>query len=653
LGGGLSANNNGRKGPHNNGNMNKNRRQSVDLRSHSNPRPPRGRASMIPRVGRENILPTTPASTAKDRKRRVSSVMKSGRRRSHAPGDNRQSLIPNNTQAIADPRPISNKAYQNECIQDLLAFLVKIGYDHPISQKSLTRPSGKDFTNIVTFMLRRVDPNFQDGTLKIEDEIAMNFKAMGYPFAVSKTALVAAGSPHTWPTLLAALTWLMKRLQCMEQLVQDEEKSQNGNFESVEDLETKTDQFFFSYLGASYMAFLKGDEKLREELEMGLADRLECDDNILMQEIERMTDQNAAIVEKMNTLSMGDKDLEDLLTKRDNYATDLEQFHDLINQMDQHVTKLKQKKNDQSEELEETTIKLASIESKVKMLQENINNQELSLEDIQKMKNERKGVEEAIERAYMLRDQRRSALWEIESEVDACWSNVEGFVSDYNSNVGDLKTLPSILSVGVEMTAVIDKDATLDPNPSKLLGVDLPGTIKSTLKTCYEDCSTMLSDSKWKYQEALDKLEQSEGLFTEALERNRIIENRIDKCEGTIEAEREAQEAKLSVRMKELESIETKVTALRDPTALEEQMANFEQQCTELEALRQQHEEDSVKRKAEVCEEVDRAISAIEEYDEFCREKVSEVQKYREDVRSTYGTLKIPSILETEKPEEN
>ena len=56
------------------------------------------------------------------------------------------------------------------------------------------------------------------------------------------------------------------------------------------------------------MAFLKGDEKLREELEMGLADRLESDDNILMQEIEQMTDQNAGIVEKMNNLSVGEKE---------------------------------------------------------------------------------------------------------------------------------------------------------------------------------------------------------------------------------------------------------------------------------------------------------------------------------------------------------
>lgn len=336
--------------------------------------------------------------------------------------------------------------------------------------------------------------------------------------------------------------------------------------------------------------------------------------------------------------------MEDLVKKRDSYATDLEQFHDLINQMDQHVAKLNQRKNDQSEEFEETNKKLETIVSKVQKIKESIDQQELSLEDVQKMQNERKGVEEAIERANTLKDQRRSALWEIESEIESCWNKIESFVSDYNANTGDLKILPIVSQKGVEMTAVIDKDATLDSDPSKLLRVDLSEIVQPTLKSCDEEYSTMTSEAKWKYQEALDNLEKSEEMFTEALERNRIVENRIDKCEGTMEAEKEAQDAKLGVRTRELESIETKVTSLRDPVALEEQMAQFEQQCAELEALRQQHEEDNVARKEHVCQEVDRAISAIQDYEQFCLDKIAEVKEYKETSRSNYGTLEAPEI---------
>lgn len=610
---------------------------------------------MIPRVGRENLVPPTPPSTAQDPKRRISTVMSSGRRRS---GMGRKSVIPPGAPAMVDPRPVSNKAYQQECIKELFSFLQKSGYEHPISHKSLSRPSGRDFSNIVTFMLRRIDPTFQDGTLKMEDEVAMNFKAMGYPFAVSKTALVAAGSPHTWPTLLAALTWLMKRVQCMECLVPNEEENRSKEFDSVEELEGKTDRYFFTYLSASYTAFLKGDEKLREELEMGLADRLEGDDNILIQDIEQMTDQNAAIVEKMNSLSLGDKDLEELVKKRDSYATDLEQFHDLIEQMDQHVETLEEKKNNQSEELEETNKSLAKIMSKVEQVKDSIGKQELSVDDVKKMQSERKGVEEAMERALALRDQRRSALWEIESELDKTMNDLESVVTTYNSNVCDLKLVPMVSSKGIEMEAVINKESILDPDPSKLLSIDLPTTIHPTLSSCCEEYVSLISNSKWKYQEALDQLEKSEAGFTEALERHRIVENKIDKCEETMKAEREAQDAKLGVRTREVELIERKVASLRDPVALEEQMSQFERQCTELETMRQQHEEDNIARKKAICEEIDGALLAMKDYDDFCLEKIKEVQKYRENKRVNYGALSVPvesnaNLPNTEEAESN
>ena len=143
--------------------------------------------------------------------------------------------------------------------------------------------------------------------MKMEDEISMNFKAMGYPFTVSKTALVAAGSPHTWPTLLAALTWLLEHIQCIEKCSVPED-DESAHFESLEELETKTDKAFFKYLGAAYTAFLRNDEETTEKLENGLADRFERDDLIIETEIEQMTDKNAVIVERINNLTLGEQE---------------------------------------------------------------------------------------------------------------------------------------------------------------------------------------------------------------------------------------------------------------------------------------------------------------------------------------------------------
>jgi len=264
----------------------------------SKARPPTGRASMIPRVGRENLVPPTPPSAAS---RQTSSA---SRRTSLGTTDRRQSLLPPTAPSKADPRQISDKGFQQNCIKKLLNYLVDHGYDHPITHKSLARPSGKDFNHIVTFLFRQVDSNFQDGTMKIEDEIALNFKALGYPFPVSKTSLVAAGSPHAWPSLLAALTWLTERIRCFHSMEGEIEAA--STFRSLEELEAKTDKTFFRYLSASYTAFLRGDELATEELEVALAEQFEKDDEIIEKEIEQMTDKNAVIVEQISNLTMGE-----------------------------------------------------------------------------------------------------------------------------------------------------------------------------------------------------------------------------------------------------------------------------------------------------------------------------------------------------------
>lgn len=66
----------------------------------------------------------------------------------------------------------------------------------------------------------QIDPNMSQKTLgKIEDDVPAFFKRMRYPFQISKSSLFAVGSPHTWPTLLASLVWVVELLLYSEKAV--------------------------------------------------------------------------------------------------------------------------------------------------------------------------------------------------------------------------------------------------------------------------------------------------------------------------------------------------------------------------------------------------------------------------------------------------
>lgn len=285
----------------------KNRRMSFDV-SDSLPqqgrRPPR--KSMIPRGGGENQAPPRnmiPPSPSNSVTKQTQSSNRS-RRSSYGGGGRRHSLIPTaNPPAFQkDPRNLNDKAFQQKCIKSILQFLQKTQYDLPVSTKTLARPSGKDFASIVTHMMRQIDPQFGDGSAKLEDEVALNYKTLGYPFPVSKTALVAAGSPHTWPSLLAALAWLVDHVQILSLRTTLTPANLPENA-SIEQVTQATNDYFYDYVGKVYSAFLDEDAAKIVQLEGDLSDRFESDDALIESCIALMTDENALMVEKMGLLN--------------------------------------------------------------------------------------------------------------------------------------------------------------------------------------------------------------------------------------------------------------------------------------------------------------------------------------------------------------
>ena len=90
------------------------------------------------------------------------------------------------------------------------------------------------------------------------------FKQLRYPYQISKTSLVAVGTPHTWPALLATVMWLIELLSYDEAVAA-------ANAQSLEDPDPEdpnaSEKAFFSYLGSAYQLFLSGDDEAYERLE--------------------------------------------------------------------------------------------------------------------------------------------------------------------------------------------------------------------------------------------------------------------------------------------------------------------------------------------------------------------------------------------------
>lgn len=159
----------------------------------------------------------------------------------------------------ADTRHVNTKTFQADSINAIMDFFRLTNYRAgPISAKILASPTGKDFANIITHLCQVLDPTFTLSA-KIEDEVQALYKALRYPFTLSKTALSAVGSATSYPAILGALVWLVDLLTYEMQCRAEEEDGVAGDA-----------AFVWSYMRDTYSAFLAGDDDRVDELDANL-----------------------------------------------------------------------------------------------------------------------------------------------------------------------------------------------------------------------------------------------------------------------------------------------------------------------------------------------------------------------------------------------
>ena len=72
-------------------------------------------------------------------------------------------------------RVLLNRGYMRASTENLIKYLAEHQYNHAISVKIVKQPTAKDFNNIINFLFRCVDPNFENSG-KLQDVVTTMFK---------------------------------------------------------------------------------------------------------------------------------------------------------------------------------------------------------------------------------------------------------------------------------------------------------------------------------------------------------------------------------------------------------------------------------------------------------------------------------------------
>jgi kinetochore protein NDC80 len=332
--------------------------------------------------------------------------------------------------------------------------------------------------------------------------------------------------------------------------------------------------------------------------------------------------------------------------KRENYATDVEQFHDLYRQMVDHKNQFEKKVEERTTELAKVNEKLDKMTAYINDLKNSIGSQEFSIHDIHKMESELKGLAESTDRAIALRDQKRKSLFAAEAKLSSICNDLDSKVAEFSGKIAELRLVPELGSKFHKMQASVNKEKLLHDDLRESLGVDLVGHIQPLAQSTKEEYIQKVDDTKDLYHKIMDQTNHLEDSCKEAEAKLKITNDKVLKYEQTLESERKTQDATVAVREREVESIETKIASLQDPVALEEQMAAYERQCAELQALRLEREENNMAQKRAVLIDINHSCQIMAEHDAYLEKQISELKQYSEERTRGIGKVVIPSNMD-------
>lgn len=124
-----------------------------------------------------------------------------------------QGTAPSSSQptTLKDPRNIRDRTFQQKMRQDTVNWLQSTGYDIP--NGVLQNITGREFGAIFQHLVCLLDPEWPFKTdMKWEEQFFPPLRCLKYPYigAIDSKWLATPAAPHSWPSLLAMLHWLVE-----------------------------------------------------------------------------------------------------------------------------------------------------------------------------------------------------------------------------------------------------------------------------------------------------------------------------------------------------------------------------------------------------------------------------------------------------------
>ena len=202
-------------------------------------------------------------------------------------------------------------------------------------------------------------------------------------------------------------------------------------------------------------------------------------------------------------------------------ATDLEKFHELVRQLNEHKNALAKKVHERTTDLAQKDKQLQTMTQTVQQLQHLVNTQDLSTKDVKRLQEEGEQLKSSIRNVAVTKQEYQKAAWRNEMELEAKMEELKHVVELYNAIWKDLDY--SAINgndeddddYGTKNEIVLRKKSACEDPISLLGGVDLPGRVTPLLLSMKNDLSQKTAQLRRNILKLMDRQEETEEELNE------------------------------------------------------------------------------------------------------------------------------------------
>ncbi|ROT34904.1 hypothetical protein SODALDRAFT_329105 [Sodiomyces alkalinus F11] len=507
-----------------------------------------------------------------------------------------------------DPRPLKDRSYQARIGQELLDYLAQNNFEkqmkHVLSQNIIKSPTQKDFNYMFQWLYHRIDPSYRFQK-NIDQEVPPILKQLRYPYerSITKSQIAAVGGQN-WSTFLGLLHWMMQ----LAQMLDGHASNQYDDACLDSGIDVSGDHIIFDFLSNAYRDWLAMDEDagdddaekvLAPHVER-MAEAFEHANSKYTAELEMLEAENSRLLREMEELEKTTPDpalLDDHFKIMEEDKVKFEEYNTLALQ---RTEKYENRIQVLQEELDKLVEELREAEEERRGLQKVVDDQGISMQDIDRMTSERERLQRGIESATQRLEEAKTKAAEKEMEASYKLEELERMVDKYNTVAYQIGLIPATaanakgkdyelrVAVGEEPDFTSSQlhhglngappppppsaerllaDPVTGYQPAHILNLDLRGQVKSSFIALRKEVSERRSvamEVMMKDHDLLDGIKEAiedKRNEVEALEhRVRAAEEEYEKTKEVTTTQKMASDAQIEKMEKELAKMRASLT---------------------------------------------------------------------------------------------